>query len=123
MKNYIYQKFLLNCNYDEISLDSIPQYTGNLDYILEYVEPYCLLDVDNRIIRKLNVSFLDTIVDDESDWEDFLSQIEPIDELILYYDVTDIVNPIIYVYRDVTLKAYIYRILKSKVETEVLLMR
>lgn len=121
MSKYSYQKFLLNCDYDEISLSSILRFKGNINSMLNYGEAYCLLDLNGKISRKIDINELDSIVDTESDWNDFIESLKEVDELVIYSSMERIRNPIIMEYREATLKAYLYRLINSQVKTNILL--
>ncbi|WP_027437121.1 hypothetical protein [Lachnospira multipara] len=50
MSKYIYQKFLLNCNYEVININDFPVFEGDVKYILDYRCDYCLFDINKTLI-------------------------------------------------------------------------
>lgn len=112
----------MNCDYEQVC----PEKTKTAKYdalkeILAYGEEYCLFDyAKGKIIRKLDLHKLDSIIDTEEDWENFINSLNKIDILILYDVLSDeIKNPVIKNYRICTLKAYVYRLQKNQVETQI----
>jgi hypothetical protein len=110
MKNYIYQKFLLQCNYETINLSTIPQFHGNLESISRYGEEYNLFDLGVPYARRISLTDMDVKIDTSDDWNAFIEGAEELDELIIYNDREFSQNKIIAEYRLATLKAYMYHI-------------
>ena len=114
MNKYIYQKFLLNCDYESINLSEIPVFDGNMENVLDYSYDYCLFDVGQKVIRKISIAEIDDWVDTEDDWDKLIKQLCDVDIVVLCdYEVV-VSNPIIKSYREATLKAYLYRLMKNK---------
>lgn len=109
MKKYIYQKFLLNCEYETISIEDF-LFDGNVSYIQYLGTSYNLLDVNVPFIRKIEISNIDDIIDEQEDWDEFLSYCKDLDCLVMVLRKCDEENPIISAYREATLKAYIFRL-------------
>ncbi len=116
MKKYVYQKFLLNCNYEDVNLDNYEHSKRNLELIPEYGQDYCLFDVGNEVVRKIKLTQLDDIIDTEEDWEVFIESLNNIDVLILLETDKEYGNIIIQNYRLATFKAYLKRFEKVKIE-------
>lgn len=112
MKNYIFQKFLLNCDYESVHLEQISEYRDSMDFVMPYGTEYCLFDLNQRVIRKLPLNELDTMIDTEEDWNLFVESLNGIDQLVIERQET-IDNPIIQAYRQATLQAYCYRLQES----------
>ncbi len=121
MKKYCYQKFLLNCDYEEIALNSVLKYNGDVELLLDYGEEYSLFDLGGKTVRKIKLNDLDSMIDTEDDWADFLESLEEVDELVIYSRMKPIRNPVVAAYREATLKAYISRLEESAVKTRILL--
>lgn len=113
MKKYIYQKFLLQCDYDQIDLEKIPEFDQNLDRVMSYGETYSLFDIGQKIVRKISLIHLEDMIDTEDDWRSFVDSTAEMDALIIYNEGESVANPIITAYREATLKAYIYRLKKD----------
>lgn len=118
MKKYIYQKFLLNCEYETISIEDF-LFDGNVSHIQYLGTAYNLLDVNVPFIRKIEVSNIDDIIDEQEDWDEFLSYCKDLDCLIIMIKKYDIDNPIILAYREATLKAYVFRLQMAGIKTTV----
>lgn len=110
MKKYIYQKFLFQCDYEEINLNNIPNYGGDLNYINLYGVQYNLFDYYRKIYRKIELSSLEDMIDTENDWKLFVSNLKEVDVLIILDENKKLQNPIITQYKNTMLKAIIYRL-------------
>ncbi len=119
MKKYIYQKFLLNCDYRGICLSEIPQYNADLRSVLEYGMEYCILDYGREIVRKININSLNCMIDTEMDWNEFMDSINWVDSIVLYSSQGGIDNPIIREYWKVCLQAFVYRLKQSNSKIKV----
>ncbi|MCR5719030.1 MAG: hypothetical protein K6F84_00555 [Lachnospiraceae bacterium] len=109
MSKYCYQKFLLNCEYDDVDLNHIQTYQDNLEFVPELGENNTIFDVGGEIVRKVKLSDIDVSVDTIEDWEAFLGKMTGVDEIVIIQDMCDSANKVIVDYRIATLKAYIYR--------------
>lgn len=89
MRKYLFQKFLPNCNTDNVQLDSTV-FDGSCD------------------AHKVSVSTLDEKIDNEEDLRNFLSQYSIEDIIVLIYDRPTYNNPILCDYANKTLKSYLY---------------
>lgn len=89
MKKYLFQRFLPNCNTDNIQLNST------------------IFD-GSRDARRVSVSSLDEKIDTDADLRNFLSQYSGEDIIVLTYDRPTYNNPILCDYADKTLKSYLY---------------
>ena len=116
MKKYIYQKFLLNCNYESIRLEQIPEYETSTELIMPYGTGYCLFDVGQPVLRRIQLTELDKMIDTEDDWNAFVKSLEGIDCLVIEKQKMS-ANPIIRAYRQATLQAYCLRL--SAIDTEI----
>ena len=114
MKKYIYQKFLLHCEYDHVDLDEYARYDGNLEYVPEYGEEYCLFDVGKPITRQISIQDLDNMIDTLQDWEKFISSLREIDTLVIKDTHVKYENPIVEDYRKATIMAYLKRLEDAK---------
>lgn len=110
MSKYVYQKFLLNCNYEDINIKDFPTFAGNVKDLQDYHCDYCLFDVGRTLTRKISVVDIDEQVDTEEDWNQLIKVLKGFEVIVLYDYVIDSSNPIIQSYRDVTLRAYLYRL-------------
>lgn len=113
MNKYIYQKFLLNCEYENIEMSEVPIYGGNKQELLDYHCDYCIFDFGKDAIRRINITDLDEKIDSEEDWDALLGSLNDINSIVLCGSDTEYSNPIIENYRKATVKAYIYRLLQS----------
>ena len=109
--NYIYQKFLLNCDYEKLNLSdySIRLKPEKLDSIKEWDVQYNIFDCDVPYERKLNLSYLDEHIDTEEDWQNFLIKAKELDKLYIIDDRPSVESQILQDYQEATKKAYIYR--------------
>lgn len=89
MRKYLFQRFLPNCNTDNIQLNSTI-FDGSCD------------------AHKVSVSLLDEKIDTEDDLRNFLSQYSSEDVIVLTYDRPAYNNPILFDYANKTLKSYLY---------------
>ena len=89
MRKYLFQRFLPNCNTDNIRLENTI-FDGACD------------------AHKVSVSELDGKVDSEDDLRNFLGQFPADDTIVLTYDRPAYSNPILCDYANKTLKSYIY---------------
>lgn len=115
MGKYIYQKFLLNCDYETVQTSKFLKYKGNLDMVLDFREDYCLFDVGRPIIRKIDIAYLDENVDTESDWNAVVESLAIVNELIVCGCDKAYPNPIVQCYREATIKAYLYRLMQLNI--------
>lgn len=115
MKKYIYQKFLLQCEYNGVDLKEYTRYEGNLDYVPQYGEEYCLFDINRPIIRQISVSELDEKIDTLEDWETFVHSLRGIDTLVVKGTEVQYENPIMNDYRGATIKAYLKRLADERI--------
>ncbi len=115
MNKYVYQKFLLNCNYDDISINDFPTFEGDVKCVQDYRCDYCLFDVGKTTTRKISVSDIDEQVDTEEDWNQLIKVLKDFEVIVLYDYAINSANPIIQNYRDVTLRAYLYRLKENEV--------
>lgn len=115
MGKYIYQKFLLNCDYEDVQISDFPHYEESIENVLDYRCDYCLFDLGKAVVRKLSVAEIDEQIDSEENWTFLLHTLRGLDVLVLYdYDI-DSANPIISSYREATLKAYLYRFKENNI--------
>ena len=114
MSKYIYQKFLLHCEYEHADLGEYARYDGNLEYVPEYGEDYCLFDVGKPVVRQLSVMDLDNMIDTIQDWESFISSLREIDTLVIRDTQVEYENPIMNDYRKATIMAYLKRLRDAK---------
>lgn len=89
MRKYLFQRFLPNCNTDDINLDD------------------CIC-VDKANVRRVLVSELDEKIDTEENLVSLLKSFSHDDIIVLTYDRPDYNNPILLEYANKTLKSYIY---------------
>lgn len=116
MSKYIYQKFLLNCNYEDININDFPVFEGDVKCILDYRCDYCLFDINKTLIRKISIADIDEQVDTEEDWNQLLKCLKEFEVIVLYDYLVNSANPIIQSYRESTLKAYLYRFQKNEIK-------
>lgn len=116
MDKYVYQKFLLKCDYEDIKIADFPHYEGNLESVLDYRCDYCLFDVGKTLIRKISVSDIDNQVDTEDDWNQLMKGLKEFEVIVIYDYILDSANPIIQSYREATLKAYLYRLVENNMQ-------
>jgi hypothetical protein len=89
MRKYLFQRFLPNCDTDNIQLDSTV-FDGKCD------------------AHRVSISELDEKIDTEDDLRNFLSQYSTDDIIVLTYDRPLYSNPILCDYANKTLKSYLY---------------
>ena len=89
MRKYLFQRFLPNCNTDDINLEDCT-YIGETN------------------VQKILISELDEKIDTEENLVSFLKSFSPDDIIVLTYDRPDYNNPILREYAHKTLKSYIY---------------
>lgn len=51
MSKYVYQKFLLNCDYENVKITDCSYYKGDIGNLLDYRCDYCLFDIGKNMIR------------------------------------------------------------------------
>lgn len=95
MQKYIYQKFLLHCNYESIDLQANT------------------LTISNNLVGQVNytiilLSELDCTIDTEEDFVNILSQLDCKKSVLLVNDRLEIDNPIVSDFGEATIKAYIH---------------
>lgn len=112
MNKYTYQKFLLNCNYEKIKIQDIPCFPDDINQVMDFSEDYCLFDVGNLVIRKIDINYLDEYVDTEEDWQSVLDAFQDVDVIVVYNCDAVYSNPIIQNYREATVKAYLCRLME-----------
>ena len=88
MRKYLFQRFLLNCNTDDINLEKCT-YIGETN------------------VQRILISKLDEKIDTEESLISFLSRFANDDTIVLTYDRPDYNNPILREYAHKTLKSYI----------------
>ena len=89
MRKYLFQRFLPNCNTDDINLEDCT-YIGETN------------------VQKILISELDEKIDTEENLVGFLKSFSSDDIIVLAYDRPDYNNPILRGYAHKTLKSYIY---------------
>ncbi len=115
MSKYVYQKFLLNCNYEDMSIKDFPTFEGDVKDVQDYRCDYCLFDVGRTLTRKISAVDIDEQVDTEEDWNQLIKVLKGFDVIVLYDYTINSTNPIIQNYRDATLRAYLYRLKENRV--------
>lgn len=88
MRKYLFQRFLPNCNTDDINLEDCT-YIGEAN------------------AQRILISELDEKIDTEENLVSFLKSFFPDDIIVLTYDRPDYNNPILQEYAHKTLKSYI----------------
>lgn len=119
MSKYVYQKFLLNCDYEDTEISDFPYYDGDLNKVLDYRCDYCLFDVGQLLVRKISVSDIDNQIDTEEDWNQLLKMLKEFELIVLYDCNINSSNPIMLNYREVTMKAYLYRLRENGISISV----
>ncbi len=119
MNKYIYQKFLLNCEYEDVNILGYPTTSRNLMEVPDLGEDYCMFDVGKDIARKISLTTMDETIDTKEDWMEFQQKVENIDILVITEAGKTYANPIIQSYRLATLKAYLYRLSNLSVKVEL----
>lgn len=110
MSKYVYQKFLLHCDYEGTEISDFPYFKGDINSVLDYHCDYCLFDIGRPIVRKISVANIDNQIDTEEDWNQLLILLKNFEIIVLYDYNINSSNPIIQRYREVTMKAYLYRL-------------
>ncbi len=110
MKKYLYQKFLLGCNYENLRLEECPRFDGDIEQVIDYRFGECILDESNNIRRRIDITDVDQTIDTEQDWKNLIKKLDNVDTVILYNTEVNSKNEIIRNYREATLKAIIYRL-------------
>ena len=88
------------------------QNTLTINLVLDYKDEYCMIDIGNSVIRKVNIDELDENIDTEEDWNNFVKCLQSVDKIILYYEGAKYSNPIIANYREAIIKAYLCRLMQ-----------
>ena len=89
MRKYLFQRFLPNCNTDDINLEN------------------CIC-AGKANVQRILISELDEKIDTEENLVSFLKSFSSDDIIVLTYDRPDYNNPILREYARKTLKSYIY---------------
>lgn len=89
MRKYLFQRFLPNCNTDDINLEDC----------------ICIGKVS---VQRVLISELDEKIDTENNLVNFLKSFSTDDIIVLTYDRANYNNPILREYARKTLKSYIY---------------
>ena len=111
---YMHQKFLLDCDYKEVSLPDSS--ILNNDFIQDFTESINLFDTDKEITRKVKLSYLLKEIDTRNDLLEFLNKTSFTDNLIIENDMKESKNPIIAEFQNTCLKAF-YKQLEKQVST------
>ena len=120
MSKYIYQKFLLKCDYDNCSIADYTITNRNISWVPEYGEEFCLLDFGaEKRVRKISVNQLDASIDTEEDWNVFVKGLNDVDVLVVTGCFDKYKNPIIDAYREATKRSYLYRLSQADVYIEI----
>ena len=107
---YMHQRFLLNCDYEEISLPDSSVLQD--EFIQDFTEPINLFDTDNEIKRKVKFSYLLKEIDSKDDLSNFMEKTKFTDSLIIENDMRKSGNPIIDDFQDACLKAFYLQLKK-----------
>ena len=107
---YMHQKFLLDCDYETVSLPETVSATD--DFVQDFTEPQNLFDTEDKITRKVKFSYLLKEIDTKEDFDIFSKDTEFIDDLLIENDMQQSENPIIYDFLNSCLKAF-YKQLKK----------
>ncbi|MCR4954909.1 MAG: hypothetical protein K6A43_12650 [Treponema sp.] len=108
---YMHQKFLLDCDYEEVSLPDSSVLKN--EFIQDFTESINLFDTDKEITRKVKLSYLLKEIDTRNDLSEFLNKTNFTDNLIIENDMKESKNPIIAEFQNTCLKAF-YKQLKKK---------
>lgn len=108
---YMHQKFLLDCNYEEVSLPDSSVLKN--EFIQDFTESINLFDTDKEITRKVKLSYLLKEIDTRNDLSEFLNKTNFTDNLIIENDMKESKNPIIAEFQNTCLKAF-YKQLEKK---------
>lgn len=111
---YMHQKFLLDCDYEEVSLPD-SSFLKN-KFIQDFTESINLFDTDKEITRKVKLSYLLKEIDTRNDLLEFLNKTNFTDNLIIENDMKESKNPIIAEFQNTCLKAF-YKQLEKQVST------
>ncbi len=111
---YMHQRFLLDCNYEEVSLPIFS--ISKNDFIQDFTESVNLFDTDKEITRKVKFSYLLKEIDTRNDLSEFLNKTNFTDNLIIENDMKESKNPIIAEFQNTCLKAF-YKQLERNVST------
>ena len=84
---YMHQKFLLDCDYEEVSLPD-SSFLKN-EFIQDFTESINLFDTDKEITRKVKLSYLLKEIDTRNDLSEFLNKTNFTDNLIIENDMKD----------------------------------
>jgi len=100
---YMHQRFLLDCDYESISLTETD---NNTEYLQDFSESINLFDTEQKVMRKVKFSYLLTEIDTKADLDDFKQITHFVDNLIIEKDVLQSDNPIIVDYQNSCFKAF-----------------
>lgn len=101
---YMHQKFLLDCNYENVSL---PDFHFSQDeFVQDFSEPVNLFDTEEVIKRKVKFSYLLKEIDSKEDLLDFKRKTDFVDNIIIENDMSTSENPIIADFQNACLKAF-----------------
>lgn len=101
---YMHQKFLLDCDYEEVSLPDSSVLKN--EFIQDFTESINLFDTDKEITRKVKLSYLLKEIDTRNDLSEFLNKTNFTDNLIIENDMKESKNPIIAEFQNTCLKAF-----------------
>lgn len=108
---YMHQRFLLDCDYEDVSLPDSPSLQE--EFIQDFTEPINLFDSEEKITRKVNFSYLLKEIDSKDDMLDFNNKTNFADNLIIENDMKESDNPIIAEFQNACLKAFYRQIDKT----------
>ena len=107
-KYYCRQKYLLECQFNRVDVDTINLTEDELNNIQNYTVPFNLFDYYVKYRRKISISILDEKADTYADFSRYENEVADVDELLLVNDRPKTDNPIIGIYSEATLQAYLY---------------
>lgn len=107
---YQHQQFMMNLDFDKISLSEYQAKPLDDDYIQDYRIEHNLFDHDEHISRSISFEYLLEKIDTEDDWHVLISQLIGIDKIWIINDMTKEENPIISNYLQDSMKSIIQRI-------------
>lgn len=120
-KKYSFQSFLFKTNYKKIKLVEFYKIT-DISNIRDYEVAYDIVDYIEGYVRKVQLSKLDSYIDDEYDWEQFYKKIDGVDKLIIVDDRNYINNSIYCLYALNVLRAYITLFQERNITCEIVRM-
>lgn len=104
---YMHQQFLMNVDIGSISLPILETSTDDFHFVQDFTVSRNLFDFDEKLVRKVSLSYLLKEIDTLSDWYFFVEAIKYVDVLMIDVDIFPCQLPVVQKYYEDSIKSLV----------------